>query len=165
MMKNLHKGYKNRMKVRTKCKKEHELSMFGVKSSRKDGISAWCRPCVNLSSLKYRSNLTPEKKLKIRAHGRAYKKSEKGKIKWRDSSYRKKYGISISQVESMIASQDGKCAICKTKPEGVLFVDHRHSDGKVRGMLCFKCNTALGGFGDSISRLSSAIKYLEEHES
>ncbi len=68
------------------------------------------------------------------------------------------HGISIDQT---IARQNGKCAICRTS---FLFVkpciDHCHSSGRVRGMLCPQCNFGIGNFKDSPKLLRAAIKYL-----
>jgi hypothetical protein len=70
------------------------------------------------------------------------------------------YGITIEQKEEMSKAQGGKCKIC-----GVLMtcahVDHNHTTGKVRGLLCYRCNHALGLFKDSIQALESAAAYLK----
>lgn len=73
----------------------------------------------------------------------------------------------------MFEKQNGVCAICK-KPEtakkqsgnGIkrLSVDHDHTTGAIRGLLCMYCNTALGKFKDDIEILKSAIVYLEAHK-
>ena len=80
----------------------------------------------------------------------------------RDSRLQSAYGISLAQRTKMLASQNGQCAICYT-PEitGVtLHVDHCHNSGKVRGLLCPQCNTALGLFRDSEHLLKKATLYL-----
>lgn len=58
-----------------------------------------------------------------------------------------------------------KCAICNSEEtrDGKLAIDHCHSTGKFRGMLCHKCNMALGLFGDDIEVMSNAIEYLKQH--
>jgi hypothetical protein len=61
----------------------------------------------------------------------------------------------------MKKSQENKCWICESKTS--LVVDHDHSTGKVRGLLCSLCNTSLGGFKDNIESLKKAIEYLETH--
>ena len=61
----------------------------------------------------------------------------------------------------MEAAQDGRCAICGAV-SGRLFVDHCHTTGNVRGLLCVACNNALGQFRDSVSALRRAIDYLEQ---
>jgi hypothetical protein len=61
----------------------------------------------------------------------------------------------------MFAQQDGKCAICKLISKQKLCVDHDHSTGKVRGLLCKKCNWGIGLFGDKPNFLRTAADYLE----
>jgi hypothetical protein len=59
----------------------------------------------------------------------------------RDNMLRKKYGIDIETYERMLRAQDGVCAICRRPPKTVrLNVDHDHKTGRVRGLLCFRCN-------------------------
>ena len=65
----------------------------------------------------------------------------------------------------MIADQKGKCAICEAELDNGKHtcVDHCHTTGKIRGLLCTRCNWALGGFKDNPVILHSAIKYLQKH--
>jgi hypothetical protein len=72
------------------------------------------------------------------------------------------YGISKAQYDEMLASQGGNCGICGNDPKETLCVDHCHSTGKVRALLCRSCNTGLGCFKDNSQLLLAAIKYLEE---
>jgi hypothetical protein len=61
----------------------------------------------------------------------------------------------------MLARQGGACAICKQPPtRRPLFVDHCHTTGKVRGLLCHGCNAALGFMRDDHTRTSAATEYL-----
>lgn len=75
------------------------------------------------------------------------------------------YGLTRETYEQLLDSQNGVCAICKTKePRGNgpnFHVDHNHATDKVRGLLCHGCNTALGGFKDSPGLLRAAAVYLE----
>lgn len=80
---------------------------------------------------------------------------------WR-TSYYKRYGIDLHIFERMIDDQDDRCAICREKFLKMPYVDHCHKTGKVRGLLCMKCNTGLGCFGDDSALLSNAMKYLCE---
>jgi len=86
---------------------------------------------------------------------------------------RSTYGITPEQYQRMVDAQGGVCAICQ-KPEtsvhgsGTQFrlaVDHCHSGGAVRGLLCQRCNRALGLFGDDVTLMEAAISYLERHRS
>ena len=74
------------------------------------------------------------------------------------------YGITGQQKDSMLAEQDGSCAICRGpfSARGPN-IDHCHESGAVRGILCTNCNTALGGFKDDPELLRSAIAYLEKN--
>jgi hypothetical protein len=69
------------------------------------------------------------------------------------------YGISLADYDVMLARQRGLCAICKQSGQ-TLCVDHCHATGKVRGLLCSKCNSALGFCDDDPKRLWAAIAYL-----
>lgn len=77
-------------------------------------------------------------------------------------SYRfKKFGITEDDYNAMYIHQQGKCHICNTSKD-VLCVDHCHKTGRVRGLLCQKCNSILGYCSDNIDTLNNAIKYLKE---
>lgn len=80
-----------------------------------------------------------------------------------------KYGLTVDQFNSMLNQQQGKCAICGTdfaflegdqnlRPR----IDHCHETGEVRGLLCNKCNRALGLFADDEEILRRALKYIQE---
>ena len=79
---------------------------------------------------------------------------------WRRRRRLKRYGLSVADYAKMCKRQHGACAICK-KSHGVLCVDHCHACGKVRGLLCAKCNSALGFCNDSPERLLAAAAYLQ----
>ena len=68
---------------------------------------------------------------------------------WRDSHFRRLYGITESEFDAMVAAQDNKCLICgvgfdRAKKRTTPHVDHCHESGKVRGVLCQMCNLAIG---------------------
>jgi hypothetical protein len=69
------------------------------------------------------------------------------------------YGLSVEALDAMLDSQHGVCAICQTAPAA--HVDHDHMSGTVRGLLCFRCNAALGQFGDDQIVLRRAARYVE----
>lgn len=82
----------------------------------------------------------------------------------RDYNYRKKYNITLDDYNNLLLLQDGKCLLCgntsayKTKSRN-LFVDHNHVNGKIRGLLCSKCNTCVGVV--ELIGLENIIKYLQ----
>ena len=79
-----------------------------------------------------------------------------------------KYGATPEDVKALEERQGGLCAICYTSLRDLrsekVHLDHNHRSGKVRGLLCAKCNHLLGKCGDSKVILLSAISYLEEHD-
>jgi len=70
------------------------------------------------------------------------------------------YGISPDDYDRLLARQQGACAICKRKSDAVLCVDHCHSTGKVRGLVCRRCNTGLGCYEDNLDLMRAAMAYL-----
>jgi hypothetical protein len=75
--------------------------------------------------------------------------------------YYKRYGLTLEQYQSLVEKQGGRCAICKRVLEKILVVDHCHETGRVRGLLCDRCNAGLGMFVDNPLILKSAIEYLK----
>lgn len=74
----------------------------------------------------------------------------------------RKYGITRRIRKEMCDKQDGKCAICKSDKR--LVVDHDHKTGKVRALLCGKCNCMLGHASDNPNILLAGIQYLKKHK-
>lgn len=113
----------------------------------KDGKSSYCKPCASERS-------------------RLWKERNKSRAK--DTELRFKYGISLADHVALFTKQGGKCAICGVEeadtPKGALYVDHCHTTGAVRGLLCHHCNTGLGNFKDDPDTLSAAILYLTKEE-
>lgn len=102
---------------------------------------------------------------KVKESSRKHRSSDKGKASKRNGAYQRLYGISLEDYESKLIDQDYKCAICKSSSPNRITsvhfaVDHDHDSGKVRGLLCDKCNVGLGRFDESIKTLKSAIEYL-----
>lgn len=82
------------------------------------------------------------------------KKAASSQLAW----YRRtKYGVTQEQFDIMLEMQKGKCAIC---PQPAIAVDHCHVTGRVRGLLCRKCNSGLGFFNDSPDLVEAALRYL-----
>jgi len=78
-----------------------------------------------------------------------------------DRKLQREYGITKEYYKQMLDDQDFKCAICECSFEDQqINVDHDHSTGEVRGLLCSKCNWGLGNFDDNILRLGQAARYL-----
>ena|SRR6266568_326213 len=84
-----------------------------------------------------------------------------GRADRKDRQYKKLYGLSLEQVNSIAASQNFKCALCGERAAKV--VDHCHRSGRVRELLCTGCNLGLGGFKDNPEFLMRAVAYLRKH--
>jgi hypothetical protein len=93
-----------------------------------------------------------------------FRSSGRKKISDRKSHLKRKFGITLEQYDAMLAEQGGGCGICRKPPRDdiSLHVDHDHETGRIRGLLCFTCNNALGDFDDDASLLRSAIRYVEQ---
>ena len=80
-----------------------------------------------------------------------------------------RYGLTVEGLDFLTEEQGGKCAVCRQPPPGdrgtaaALHIDHCHATGKVRALLCSKCNTAIGLMNDSPTLLREAAQYLEGH--
>lgn len=74
-----------------------------------------------------------------------------------------KYGVTPETHQAMFVAQVGLCRICGESVTMRSPIDHDHSTGEVRGLLCFGCNVGLGHFGDDPARLRAAAAYLEEY--
>lgn len=97
---------------------------------------------------------------------RKYRKTKKG----RSANYQRKFGITLEDYDKMLDEQKGICAICK-KPESVitkyglvrrLAVDHNHKTGKVRALLCTKCNAYVGMF-ENEQHVGKVKEYLKKY--
>ena len=89
------------------------------------------------------------------------------KVKRYESWLKCRYGITADEYWALYESQGGKCRICGTtdgtrKDSKLLSVDHCHATGKIRGLLCTRCNAGLGHFQDNPVLLESALAYLRQ---
>jgi hypothetical protein len=82
---------------------------------------------------------------------------------------KKAYGITLDQYNELLSSQNHKCAICYTESNRkyrgkikAFAVDHCHTTGTIRGLLCNDCNTGIGLLKDNVIFLESAINYLNK---
>lgn len=81
---------------------------------------------------------------------------------------KRRYGLTMEELKELINSQNGYCYICgrhesSFKGKRRLHLDHCHKTGKVRKLLCIRCNNALGFLDDNIERLEKCISYLKDH--
>ncbi len=125
------------------------------------------------SAEKYRSK-HPERILKYRIDNKAevnkrsieyYRKNKDQQIKKRmEKRIMEKYNLTIDQYNILYDSQNGKCAICEKADNKNLSVDHNHQTGKVRSLLCARCNLALGNIREDLEVAKSLVKYIERYK-
>lgn len=156
----------------SKCKKTKKDSLF-YKRSGSESLHSACRDCEKkMAKDWYQRNPdyakekakawredNPQKVARYRKENRL--KSYMGEIK-------RKYGVSKDVFDAMLQSQSGKCLICNSdflwsKRSNTPHVDHCHISGKVRGLLCRRCNSSLGYFNDNPALFESAANYLKCH--
>jgi len=142
-----------------------------------DGFRNDCIPC-NLAAKRARTALDPETnrararqwKLDNPERSRAaqleYAASGRKQISDRKSYLKRTYGITIADYEVMVEAQQGVCAIClEARPEErTLHIDHDHESGAIRGLLCFRCNNALGDFREQFDIFQRAADYLDRDD-
>jgi hypothetical protein len=80
----------------------------------------------------------------------------------RNYHLRHRYGITAEHFDAMFAEQGGLCAVCREAP--AVHVDHDHETKRVRGLLCFNCNGALGQFRDRTDLMLRAVAYLRPED-
>lgn len=135
----------------------------------KEQIAAYNKEYFARPEVKERAKI---RNAQYRERRRAYKQTEAGKLaekRYRQSEackqrlernrLRTRYGLTVEQVAEMKLSQDNLCAICSLTPN-TWHIDHDHTTGKVRGLLCGQCNMALGLMKDDKDRLLKAVEYL-----
>lgn len=140
---------------------------FPKDSKRKHGLSSWCRPCSRRKKRESNARIKqsdPEAWLeRRRAYVASYKVRYPERVRASDrrQKLRGKFGITEEEYQALLAKQNGCCAICGDHPDKkALAVDHCHDSGQIRGLLCGKCNTALGLMDDNAQRLAAASEYL-----
>lgn len=128
-------------KICTTCHAElpKDTAHFATDKGKPDGFKSICKSCDAIRKGIYRTKLKP------------------GAM----------YGAVVGDYERLFKLQGGACAICgvdgadpRNRRKGRLALDHNHTTGKVRGLLCASCNISLGAMGDDAGLLSRAVNYM-----
>lgn len=135
------------VKICTRCDVLRLHNQFRKEPRMRDGRRSWCIPCDRSRHREYLRLTKPWKT---------------NKLYYKNAKWKCRYGIDVNEVETMFVKQQGTCAICNREFTILrdLQVDHDHSTGQVRELLCQKCNTGIGYFQEDITVLSRAIDYL-----
>lgn len=161
-------------KLCARCGETKQVEEFPERKGRKDGRHPYCRPCEQQYHREYRKkNREALNKKRAAYHRRRYAenpeyyrnriKSDDPAVKKRREEYmrRFRYGLEPEDFNRMVAEQNGLCAICGGPPgKKGLVVDHCHTTGEVRALLCMQCNIGLGSFKDDLEVMATAIAYL-----
>jgi len=100
---------------------------------------------------------------KPRIDNRCYDCTRRKKIYSQERMLKNVYGLSLDEYNHMLINQDSSCAIC-SRHDIQLYVDHCHSSGKVRGLLCQHCNSGIGFLKDDPEIIRAALQYLNHQE-
>lgn len=172
------------------CNLRKPFSEYSASKTGKNGLLARCKACItcyeNMPHVKERrrkqsreynktekrkeyirnvirpKTLTDEHRAKERAYRNERNKTEEGKKAILKKALKSRYNLTLEEHEKMVKTQIC-CNICQ-----VLFsdsirpnIDHCHKTGKVRSLLCLKCNWALGALDEDVERFNGLIEYLE----
>ncbi|MET8815719.1 endonuclease VII domain-containing protein [Streptomyces sp. NPDC004549] len=176
---------KSEAKRCSRCKETKPRAAFASNKSARDGLQAYCRECW--ASYHQARQLAKGKNVRPRVETpEGYKfcrscKTVKPWSEWhrnasasdglstsckacraakgRAHHLKRHYGLTEAERDAMIAAQHGLCIICLAAPAA--HVDHCHKTGRVRGVLCFNCNSAIGKLGDDPEAVRRAAAYLE----
>lgn len=139
----------------SKCREAKHVSGFWKCCRRIDGLAGWCKECYRLMA-----------------------NTEEEKRRRRNHTTTRKYGVSADVIDGILLEQESKCAICQDEfpPQriersenngnrcfGGFATDHDHATGKIRGLLCGRCNAMIGQARENVEILRSAIDYLVKH--
>lgn len=146
----------------TKCGTVKPLEQFYKSIHKNDGLDSWCKKCKVEDNRAYvQRNIEEKRKYRKQYH---IKNREKHLQQSKRNNIRLKYNIEDSTYQEMIKQQNNRCAICGTvfdSKTNLAHLDHCHDTGRIRGMLCRKCNTGLGMFKDNQELLLKAALYLK----
>jgi hypothetical protein len=177
-------------KVCSKCHATKALSDFFAAKRRKDGCQPYCKVChqsykktdrarnydrIRATAKRSQAKLAadPETIERVRARGRRYYHAHKELMKMRAIQYKKdkprqavgygmrrRYGVGLEKYDNLLHTQSGRCAICNDTMSDP-HVDHCHTIGRIRGLLCGNCNRMLGCARDSRLNLLAGVAYLD----
>ena len=165
-------------RVCSKCNKRLSLDAFYQHPSIvPDGVRKHCKKCRNAyrraahadNPQKLRDYKRMEDKTKVNARARRYRKENPDKFK--GYHLKKEFGLTLEDFKRILSKQGGVCALCLQPEKSMhksgtlkeLSVDHDHTTGVVRGLLCWVCNTGIGKMQDDPALLRAAADYVEKY--
>ncbi len=175
------------VKVCGGCKRSLEETSFHKSSKTSDGLQSQCKECTRAHQKRWLER-RPEKVAEYREASRVrmvgkyatdedHRETVRQRVRdWRakvgpehvakiqrKQLLKREYSMTLEQFEAMLATQKGVCALCgKDGGKRGLSVDHDHDTGGIRGLLCTRCNVALGVIGDNIEGVQKVMEYLRK---
>lgn len=169
----------------SRCKEQKPRAAFAKNKSMRDGLQAYCRECAaayhQQRQVAKGRNIRPRVVVPeghkycrtcgaIKPHSEWTRNSSASDglatlcksckaVKGRAGHLKHHYGLTEAERDQMVASRMGLCIICLKATAA--HVDHCHKTGRVRGVLCFNCNSAIGKLGDDPDAVRRAAAYLE----
>lgn len=162
------KAYQDKLKARdvipepteqtcAKCSRTLPITEFWRDRRQINGFNFNCKECVG------KWHKDPENRKIASGQRRVRYATEEGERIVRNNRYKTRYGITLDDYERLFALQDGKCAMCgKEQKHKRLAIDHCHKTDAIRGLLCSRCNLAIGNVGDSIDLALKMVQYLSK---
>lgn len=131
--------------------------MFSKHPAGKNGLQHHCKKCQKEYQQTHRPEYDKER-------ARKYRESSRGRELKRQHNLKCKYNITLEEYDQMFEGQNGVCALCNNINDHGrrLCVDHDHKTGKIRGLLCTRCNTRLGVLEDE-KFINDVKEYLQKY--
>lgn len=170
------------------CKGEFPTSSFHKATKTTRGYQYKCKACVSADDkseyrkayqrvkvAQWRESNPDKRKEQKRRHYEKHKDKidqrakdwyENNKERHVNNALLRKYGVTLDQYNLLRAQQDFRCAVCNAHETDVgkqMFVDHDHVTGKIRKLLCTKCNVGIGMLQDNPDIMERAAKYIRDH--
>ena len=137
------------MKTCKKCNTEKLVIDFYKDKNSKDGTTSECKECRKSAERSYYHKHIDQRRILYKNRRLSKTNGEK---------------LTLDRYQTMLSTQDNKCGICSTNME-TPYVDHNHSTGNIRMLLCHHCNCLLGNAKENINILESAIQYIQKFNS
>lgn len=127
-----------------------------------------CKSSLHRECLQCGTTFEPKRKDKVYCSTQCIDSAryQRNQQKRREDVFKRKYGITFAQRDAMYAEQEGKCKVCEThmtwdyRKDNTVHVDHCHTSGEVKGLLCSNCNTAAGLLGENPEITAKLTAYL-----
>lgn len=148
-----------------KCKKQKSSDKFSKSKCRFDGLQSWCKSCMK--KWRDKTYARTDKSRKVNKAWVIKQKKLQGKNFCKKYRIKHLYGLTLKQHKEIYIQQNGCCAICnESVPYDKIFTDHNHAvgKGKMRALLCNRCNTMLGYLEKFPELTQRMFEYMEKNE-